>query len=398
MLLAIQILFCILLFFDTALAKKHVMPPPEPVDSVFVLDNDSNSALYENNSHKIIAPASMAKLMTAAIVFDALANKKISPEQELTVTHEAWINGGAPSGASTMFAKLNSQISVSNLLHGLIIDNANDAALMLSQLIAGDQEQFAKLMNIKAKQIGLRFTSFTNATGLPQPGSQQTTNVKDLVLLLQYVIKHYPSYVAIAQQPSFSWNNITQHNKNPLLNKAGTDIKILGGATGYTKNEGYAMVACIQKGQRIVYIALANAPSGAARLHRAIELINMAFNDYQEKLLYTPSQTIIELPIYGGVIDKIEATPNENLVALIDKENKHPTAIKLIYKIPVLAPIQAGEQLGTINILRDGQLVQTKALLAKSTVNSAKFTRRASAAAYELFFGWIQRKAIVFFK
>lgn len=392
MLLPLRILLCLaLLLVNSAIAKKKIAPVQAAIESVYALDSTSNSVLLQHYADQPIAPASLAKLMTSLIVLDALANKKIQANQLVVVSHDAWINGGAPSGTSTMFAKLNSQISVADLLNGLIIDNANDAAIMLSQLIAGNEENFAKLMNNKARQIGLHYTSFGNATGLPQNNIIQTTNLKDLVQLLQYVISHYPNYSAIAQQSSFIWSNIKQHNKNPLLNQLGKDVQIIGGASGSSVDSGYAMVVAAKKDTRVVYIALAHAKSNAARRQKGIEIANMAFNDYCEKLLYSPGQTINSVPIYGGVEDFVEAVPSDKLVALLDKKNLHSTTIRLIYKSPALAPIQTSQKLGKIEVLRDGIVIQTKNLLAKSSLASATFCRRAKLAAYELCFGWIKQ-------
>jgi len=209
--------------FDTA-AKQAIL-----------IDAKSGNVFYEKDADTAVPPASMSKLMTQAIVFDLLKKGDLKLDQEMIISQDAWKRGGQAAGGSTMYANVNSRVSIDNLLHGAIIQSANDACIALAEGIAGSETAFANRMTNKAKDLGLKNSSFANATGLPDPG--QRMSVRDLATVARYIIQNHPDYFKIYGQSEFTWNKITQQNRNPLLKDyPGAD----GMKTGNTKKQAMA--------------------------------------------------------------------------------------------------------------------------------------------------------------
>lgn len=353
-----------------------------------IIDGATHIILQSENASKIIAPASFAKLMTIAVVLDFLHSNKINLDQEVEITHDIWVKGGAPSGSSTMFAALNSRISVKNLLKGLIIDSANDAAIALAKLISGNETNFAKLMNDEAKRIGLKNSFYVNATGLPQEGLEQKTTLQDSILLMQYLKQHYPQYATLSKQASFTWNNITQQNKNFLLKKNNIDTIGLCGITAYNKRDYFMFLGCAQQNNRIVYIAFTNASSKTNRVSKALNLLNWAYTNFNFHVFLSKNTAVTKIPIFAGVIKEVTVFAANPVYGLENKKGEALTQLKIRYKTPLIAPVYKNDIVGTISVYSNGELKSTTSLISKETIKSTSFFKKFKAALYQITVGW----------
>src|SRR5215475_12321673 len=215
-----------------------------------LIDGDSGSILFEKNADELMAPSSLAKLMTAEIVFNLLRQEKITMDTEYIVSEYAWRHGGAPSHTSSMFAPIHSKVAVKDLLYGAIIQSGNDACITLAEGIAGSEQKFAEMMTKRARELGLTKAFFANATGLPDP--TMVVPVRELAMLARHIIKTYPEFYSIYGEKEFTWNKIRQQNRNPLL---AMGIGADGMKTGFTAEGGYGLVgSAVQNGLRLLVV------------------------------------------------------------------------------------------------------------------------------------------------
>src|SRR5579884_3610451 len=208
--------------------------------TAILIEASTGSVLFEKNADEMRAPSSMMKLMTAEVVFHAIKGGQVKLTDEYRISENAWRRGGAPSGTSTMFAAINSKVSVDDLLHGAIIQSGNDACIVLAEAMAGNERAFAEIMTKRARELGLHRSTFANSNGLPDPGNKMT--VRELAILARHIILDYPEFYKLFGEKEFTWNKIRQPNRNPLLSAMeGAD----GLKTGYTKEGGYGMVGSV---------------------------------------------------------------------------------------------------------------------------------------------------------
>src|SRR5437763_7214647 len=215
-----------------------------------LIEAESGTVLFEKNADKLNPPASMSKLMTTELVLHTIEQGKLKWDDEMTISENAWRKGGAPSGGSAMFAALNSRVSVSDLMHGVMIQSGNDACIALAEGIAGSELAFADMMNKRARELGLTQSHFTNSTGVHEPDHVMT--VRELAKLAQHIIKTYPEAYKIYAEREFTWNKVRQQNRNPLL---AMGIGADGLKTGYTKEAGYGLTAsAVNNGLRLILV------------------------------------------------------------------------------------------------------------------------------------------------
>src|SRR4051812_21599663 len=241
-----------------------------------LIDARAGTVFFEKNADTLMEPASTSKLMTMVMVFDALKAGKLTMDQEFPITEDAWRRGGASSGGSTMYAELNSRVKLSDLIQGVIVQSANDACIAIAEGMAGSEEAFAEQMTRRARQLGLTRSVFKNSTGLPDPEHRMT--VRELAILAQYIITNYPEYFHYYSQESFTWNNITQKNRNPLLQDyPGAD----GMKTGYIREAGYNLVGtAVREGRRLIMV-VAGLQSVAERKREAQKLLDYGFRQFK---------------------------------------------------------------------------------------------------------------------
>ncbi|WP_196502503.1 D-alanyl-D-alanine carboxypeptidase family protein [Aestuariivirga litoralis] len=323
-----------------------------PARSAILIDAKSGYVFFEKDSDKPIPPASMAKLMTQAYVFDLIKRGDVKLDQLMVVSPNAVKIGGAAGGSSTMFANPNSQVAVDDLLHGAIIQSANDACIALAENIATSELVFAQRLNVRAKELGLTNSSFANSTGLPDPAERMS--VRDLGILARYIIDTYPEFYKIYGQREFTWNKITQPNRNPLLKDYdGAD----GMKTGYTKESGYSLVGSAERDGRRLIIVVAGLDSVSARQQAAQKLLDYGFAQFKPIRVYEPGDVVVKARVWGGDTPWVDLVAPQGFDTALAPFEQNKADISVSYSRPLMAPVKAGTPQGVIRLKVDGQVM-----------------------------------------
>lgn len=349
-----------------------------------LMDYESGSLLYHKNADDPMEPASMAKLMTIAVVFDEIARGRIRMEDEFFISEYAWREGGAASGGSTMFAELNSKVSVENLVKSVIIQSGNDAAIALAEGIAGSEATFARLQNQLAAKIGLTSSNFTNSTGLPDPN--QYVTARDLALLARYLIQTYPQYYPIFSEPEMTWNRIRQENRNSLVEMG---IGVDGLKTGHTEAAGYGTVVSTTAGERRIIAVLHGLTSMRERTEEARKLITYGTRGFEVVTVFAAGQTVGYADVYGGVTPSVPLIGNGSIGLFIPRGAENCPQASIVYKGPLRPPVMEGDKVADLEVMCGGTVVQTTPLYAAETVEKGDIFRQSMDALKHLAIGWI---------
>ncbi|WP_223477782.1 D-alanyl-D-alanine carboxypeptidase family protein [Oricola indica] len=349
-----------------------------------LLDVNSGTVLFSKNADEPVPPASLAKLMTMEVVFNALKAGRLSMDDEFLVSENAWRTGGAVSGGSTMFAELNSSIRLEDLIQGVIVQSANDGCIIIAEGMAGSEAIFAQLMNERARKIGLENSTFMNSTGLPDP--QQKVTMRDLVKLAVHIQSEYPEYYKYYAQRDFTWNKILQRNRNPLL---AMDIGADGMKTGYTEESGYAIVGSIDRDGRRLIVAMSGLPDQRSRGEEARKLLEWGLRAFQPYEIFKKDEEIGNVRLYGGAQLTVPVTVLKDLIILLPITERDRMKARVVYTGPVMAPVEAGQEIATLKVWIGDNLSQEKPLYAAQSVPLGPIHRRALDALTELVLGWI---------
>ena len=308
-------------------------------------DYDTGEILFAKDHKKMVAPASMSKLMTIYMVFEKLKDGTLSLDDMFTVSENAWRKGGAATGGSTMFLKIGQKVRVEDLIKGILIQSGNDACIVAAENIAGSEEEFAQQMNIKAKRIGLMNSSFANSTGLPDPN--QKMSMEDLALLSKAIISEFPEFFHIFSEKEFTFNGIKQGNRNPLLY---TMRNADGMKTGHTEEAGFSLTATVKRGDRRLIEAMGGMKSNKERSEEAEKLINWGFREFDNYKILEQGQMVAEVPVWMGKEDNVGLIVNEDVVKTIARGKVIDTKMTVVFDKPVRAPIKKGDQLGIVKV------------------------------------------------
>ena len=349
-----------------------------------LIDYESGTVLYSKNADDRLEPASMAKLMTLAVVFTYLQQKKLSLDDEFFISEHAWKDGGASSGGSTMFAVLNSKIRVEDLIKGVIVQSGNDAAIALAEGIGGTEQTFAKIENQLAKQIGLTGSNFVNSTGLPDPDQYSTAH--DLATLSRYIIKTFPEYYPIFSMPEFTWNKIRQPNRNSLLE---VGIGVDGLKTGHTDEAGYGEVVSAPNDGRRLIAVLHGLTSMKERAEEARKLITWGMRGFELIPVYPKGKVVAYANVFGGDKPNVGLIGKDKIDLFVPKGSDNCPTATVTYKGPLRPPVQAGQQVAVLHVFCGGKEVQQAPLYAQDTVEQGDLVRRSTDAAKQLLLGWI---------
>lgn len=352
-----------------------------------LIEADTGTVLFEKNADQLVPPASLAKLMTAEVVFNEIKEGGLKLDEEFVVSANAWRKGGAPSGGSTMFAAVHSRISVENLLKGVIIHSANDGCLVLAEGIAGNENEFVRLMNARARELGLTQSHFGNATGLPDPDMRVT--MRELAKLAQHIVRTYPEYYAWYGEREFTWNKIRQQNRNPLL---AMNVGADGMKTGYTQEAGFGLVgSAVQNGLRLI-VAVNGLKSDKERGDEARKLLEWGFSGFEARLLFAKGQAVGEARTFGG--DKryvtLSAPGQEEIRLMVPRNSTDRILARIVYRGPVEAPVARGQRIGVLKVWRGERVALEVGLEAAEDVGVGGATRRAWDAVGELVGGLIR--------
>jgi len=350
--------------------------------TAILIEASSGSVLFEKNADELRAPSSMMKLMTAEVVFHAVKQGDVKLTDEYRVSENAWRKGGAPAGGSTMFAAINSKISVDDLLHGAIIQSGNDSCMVLAEGIAGNERAFAEMMTKRARELGLARSTFANSNGLPDPGNKMT--VRELAMLARYIVQTYPEFYKLFGEKEFTWNKIRQQNRNPLLNSLeGAD----GLKTGFTKDGGYGMVgSAVQNGVRLI-VAINGLDDPDDRATEAKKMLEWGFRNFEARTVFAADQTIGYARVFGGESRSVPLASREPVKVMVQKNGNDKLIARIVYSGPVRAPIEAGQKLGAVKVWRGSNIAVETPVYAAQAVGQGSTIRRAVDGAAELAIG-----------
>ena len=362
-----RFLLALLFSLISLAATAQSIPAPALAANAWVLvDHNTGQVLASKDPDLRIEPASLTKLMTAYLTFSALKAGTIAPEQPVNVSEAAWRQEG-----SRMFIEPNKPVTVQELIRGVIVQSGNDACVALSELIAGSEEAFAALMNREAKRLGMTNTNFANSTGLPDPALYTTAN--DLALLASAIIRDFPEYFELYSLKEYSYNNITQPNRNRLL---WMDSTVDGMKTGHTSAAGYCLVSTALRGpRRLISVVLGTASDGV-RAQESLKLLNFGFQFFDTVKLYSADQALSQFRVWKGKENEVGAGFTSDFVLSLPKGQADKVEASLESLQPVLAPLQKGQQIGTLKLSVEGKVLGEYPVVALQDVEVAGFFGR----------------------
>lgn len=345
------------------------------VPSAILIDADSQTVLFEKNADAPEIPASTAKIMTAELVFEALAQGHLKLTDTFEVSENAWRTGGALARGSTMFAALHSKISVEDLIRGLVIVSGNDAAIVLAEGLAGSEGAFATRMTERARELGLRNTTFTNPWGRDDP--DQRVTARDMATLAAHLIHTYPQYYHYFSEKDFIWDRIKQPNRNPLLSM---DIGADGLKTGNIDASGYGIVAsAVQNGQRLV-LAIYGAKNAKERETEALRIFQWGFRSFQAKTLFNANEIVGYADVYGGSSGYEPLVSDKPVRLLIPRDSSDRLRGQIVYVGPLIAPVSSGQQIAHLRVFRGADQILDVPLRTSTNIGVGSLSRRAMDA------------------
>ncbi|CAL92798.1 D-alanyl-D-alanine carboxypeptidase family protein [Azoarcus olearius] len=363
-----RFVFALLLSLFSLLAAAQSIPAPALAAKAWVLvDHNTGQVLAANDPDARIEPASLTKLMTAYLTFSALKAGTIALDQPVPVSERAWRQEG-----SRMFIEPQKPVTVQELIRGVIVQSGNDACVALAELIAGTEEAFAAMMNREAQRLGMSNTHFTNSTGLPDP--QLYTTAKDLALLASAIIRDFPDYYAsLYSLKEYRYNNITQPNRNRLL---WMDSTVDGMKTGHTSSAGYCLISSALRGPRRLVSVVLGAESDTVRAQESLKLLNFGFQFFDTVKLYSADQALSQFRVWKGQANEVAAGFTSDFVISLPKGQADKITATLESRQPVLAPLQKGQEIGTLKLSLDGKPLGEYPVVALQDVPVAGFFGR----------------------
>lgn len=368
----VSALFALLLVLIHPLHNADAQDFETKAPFAYLVDLETGSVLLDKNGTKPMPPSSMAKLMTAAVVFDLLDEGRLSLTDEFFISEDAWRRGGTNSGGSTMFARVNTNIPLADLLQGVIVQSGNDASIAIAENVAGTEAAFARMMNAQADEIGLSGSNFTNSTGLPDEDMYVTP--RDLYLVARHIIEEHPNYYTYYAQPEFTWNKVRQRNRNPLLR---IDIGADGLKTGYTREAGFGLVgSAVQDGRRLIVVVngLANARD---REEEAKRLLLWGFRAFEKAVLFDEGEAAGTVRVFGGDTRRVEVGGRDAIRLMVPKGSQPDLRARIVYQGPVDAPIDKGARIANLRVFDGDILLLDAPLYAKQDVDVGPLHKRA---------------------
>jgi D-alanyl-D-alanine carboxypeptidase (penicillin-binding protein 5/6) len=333
--------------------------------------------LFEKQADADIHPASMSKLMTLYIVFERLKNGSLKLDDAFPVSVKAWRTGG-----SKMFVKVNSQVKVADLLNGIIVQSGNDACVVMAEGLAGTEEAFAEIMNKRAREIGLTHSRFKNSTGWPEEGHVMT--VRDIARLSERLIRDFPEYYQYFGGKNFSYNEIRQGNRNPLLYK---DLGVDGLKTGHTEEAGYGLAASAERNGRRLIMVIAGTQSMNARSQEAERLLEWGYREFGNYALFSAGDTVDKAEVWLGREETVPLVVDRAVLVTLPKRVRSKLEVKLVYQGPVAAPVAKGQKIGEVVVSAPDWPATTVPVTAGASVEQLGLFGRLSAAIRHVLWG-----------
>lgn len=349
----------------------------------FLLDADTHSVLLDKDGDAPMAPASMSKLMTVFMLLEAIKDGRVSLESTFSVSENAWQKGGAASGSSTMFLHPHEQVKVEDLLRGIVIQSGNDACIVVAENLAVTEAEFAAKMTRRARELGLTDSTFTNATGWPDPG--QRMSARDLAHLADLLIERFPEFYPVFSEKQFVHNGIKQGNRNPLLyGFPGAD----GLKTGHTEDSGYGLVGSAKVNGRRLILVLNGLSTNKERSEESERLLSWGFSEFQNLTLFKKGETVESAEVWLGDKKTVPLQAPENMTFTLPRSARRDMKVSVVVDQPVAAPILLGQKVATLRITAPGMDPIERPLLAGEGVERLGFGGRIVAAAKYLFWGY----------
>jgi len=342
-----------------------------------IMDYETGEILFSKGGEVAMPPASMSKLMTALMVFEAVESGQLSLDTTLPVSENAWRRGGAASGSSTMFLEVNSRAAVSDLIRGIIVQSGNDACIVVAEALGGTEENFAEMMTERAQELGLSSASFANSTGWPHPDHRISAG--DLARLAQYIVETFPQYYDIYSQEEFTYNGIRQFNRNPLVGVfEGAD----GLKTGHTEESGYGLVASAQRDGIRRIVVFNGMESSRDRADEAERLMRAAFSEFEMVQLVETGETLGEAEVYMGQAPRVNLIAAGEISYGLHRRDADNITAELVYEGPLVAPVSAGDVVGSLEVsLPDGRQLSIPVQVSEDVDRLGLFGRAGIALA-----------------
>ncbi|MCI5634062.1 MAG: D-alanyl-D-alanine carboxypeptidase [Alphaproteobacteria bacterium] len=331
--------------------------------NAILMDYDTGEYLFTKNMDESVPPASMSKLMTVYILMSKIKDGTIKLDDTFSVSENAWRKGGAATGGSTMFLSIGDNVSVENLIKGIVIQSGNDACIVVAENVAGSEDDFVILMNKTAKKLGLKNSHFENATGLPHPDHRMS--MEDLAILSRHIISEFPELYHYFSQKEFVYNNIKQGNRNPLLyTMKGAD----GLKTGHTEEAGFCLAASATKGDRRLIEVMSGMSSNRERSEEAERLMSWGFREFNNFKIFNKGQNIAAAKVWYGKDKTVNLTVADDVLKTVHRSQQENVEVTAEFDEPVKAPIKAGQKIGDIKIEIEGQPMLNVPLVAADDV------------------------------
>ncbi len=348
---------------------------------------ENGTVLYAKAAETPFQAGSLTKVMTAATVFKALEDGDLAEDTSCTVSEHAWRTGGAPSGKPTMFAAIKSDIAVLDLLKGLLVHNANDAAIILAECLDGSEKAFAARMNDYATALGMKNSSFINPTGYPDEETQQAslTTARDMGRLGTVLLTDHRKYYPLFSLPEFTWNKIFQRNKNPLLG----EIRQLDGiGAGYSVADGYSGLASVERDGRRIVAVVAGLNSEKNRLTAMREVVEGAWDYFQVQTLFKSGEEVTQARVFGGTRSEVPLKTVSRVDVLLPRGGTLDYRLRVVYSGPLKAPVKSGDIVGELRVVGKDGIVHRTNLVTAEAVGRGDTQARAIDGLMELLFGW----------
>lgn len=347
-----------------------------------LMDYETGTILWGKKPDEQMHPASMSKLMTLDMLFGAIRDGSVDLDDDFKISENAWRKGGAASGSSTMFADLNTTVPVHAIIRGIIVQSGNDACIATAEALSGSESAFAEAMTERGKEIGLTNSNFTNSTGWPEEDHLMTPH--DLATLARHLIMEFPEYYPIFKETDFTWNGIKQGNRNPALY---LDPSVDGLKTGHTEASGYGLVASAKRGDQRLILVLNGLPSEKARADESVRLLDWGFRSFKHYKLFTAGTPIENAPVWQGTYGEVPLVSQSDIDVILSTDQRKNMKVSVVYPTPVVAPVEAGQRVGSIRIEAPDMPMREFPLVAGGAVERQGIFGRAMGALKHMILG-----------
>jgi D-alanyl-D-alanine carboxypeptidase (penicillin-binding protein 5/6) len=364
------------------LASRPALAFDTSAQYAVLMDASTGTVLWEKDGETPMHPASMSKLMTLSMLFDALKAGTVKLTDEFPISEHAWRAGGAASGSSTMFAQVGSRIPVEILIQGIIVQSGNDACIAVAEALKGSEPEFASAMTERARELGLTNSTFANSTGWPDPNQMMTA--RDLALLARHIIYDFPEYYHYFSEKEFTWNGITQHNRNPALF---LDPTVDGLKTGHTQASGYGLTVSAKRGDERLILVVNGLPSEKARAEESVRILDWGFRSFKKYKLFAAGAPVDNAPVWQGTYAQVPLVSTADVTLIMTPDQRKGMKVTVTYTTPVKAPVAAGQRVGTLRIEAPDMPVREIPLVAGANVERLGIFGRALSALGHMIFG-----------